>query len=201
MERSIDFYFDFISPYGFFASLQIEELAQKHGYTVNWRPYLIGVAVTKVMGLKPNMQTPLKAEYIMQDIRRIAEAMSINLNTSNVLGQHSRHAARAFYYLADRDIQAAKTFAAKVFDTLWVQGGDITDMATIESLLETVECDTPKALDWLQSDNSKERLQIEVESAIKKGVFGSPFFLAEGQSFWGADRLPMLENWIKTTSA
>jgi 2-hydroxychromene-2-carboxylate isomerase len=36
----IDFYFDFSSPYGYFASLRIDELAARYARTVNWRPYL-----------------------------------------------------------------------------------------------------------------------------------------------------------------
>ncbi|HKA43994.1 MAG TPA: DsbA family protein, partial [Burkholderiales bacterium] len=38
----IDFYFDFSSPYGYFASNKIDELAAKHGRTVIWRPILLG---------------------------------------------------------------------------------------------------------------------------------------------------------------
>lgn len=55
--RNIDFYFDFISPYAYFASTQIEAIALRHGYTVAWRPFRLGVTVTKVMGLKPLLET------------------------------------------------------------------------------------------------------------------------------------------------
>ena len=47
-----------------------------------------------------------------------------------------------------------------------------------------------------QSDDVKGKLKVNVEDAIAKGVFGSPFFIVDGESFWGADRLPMLEAWI-----
>ena len=36
MTAPIDFYFDFSSPYGYFASTRIDELAQKYGRGVLW---------------------------------------------------------------------------------------------------------------------------------------------------------------------
>lgn len=43
----------------------------------------------------------------------------------------------------------------------------------------------------------KERLRAETESAIARGVFGSPYFVVDGEPFFGVDRLPQLEKWLK----
>ena len=69
-EAPIDFYFDFISSYGYFASLRIEEIAARHGRTIEWHPMPLGVAVMKVMGLKPLLETPLKGAYVLNDVAR-----------------------------------------------------------------------------------------------------------------------------------
>jgi 2-hydroxychromene-2-carboxylate isomerase len=37
-----------------------------------------------------------------------------------------------------------------------------------------------------------------VENAMKAGVFGSPHFLVDGEPFWGVDRIPMLEEWLRS---
>jgi 2-hydroxychromene-2-carboxylate isomerase len=42
----------------------------------------------------------------------------------------------------------------------------------------------------------KERFKAEVDLALSRGVFGSPFFIVEGEPFWGVDRLPQLERWL-----
>ena len=44
----------------------------------------------------------------------------------------------------------------------------------------------------------KSALKSEVDQAIARGVFGSPFFIVDGEPFWGADRLTMLEEWLRT---
>ncbi|CAH2807052.1 MAG: 2-hydroxychromene-2-carboxylate isomerase [uncultured Paraburkholderia sp.] len=51
--HDVDFYFDFISPFGYFASLRIDALAANHARKVRWHPVLIGVTVMKIMGSKP----------------------------------------------------------------------------------------------------------------------------------------------------
>ena len=71
MDRSLEFYFDFLSPFGYLASLRVDELAQAHGYKARWRSMLLGVSVLKVMGMKPLPQTPLKGPYLRRDLATI----------------------------------------------------------------------------------------------------------------------------------
>jgi 2-hydroxychromene-2-carboxylate isomerase len=47
-----------------------------------------------------------------------------------------------------------------------------------------------------QTDDVKAKLKAAVDDAMAKGVFGSPFFVVDGEPFWGADRLPMMEKWL-----
>ena len=77
MREPVDFYFDFISPYAYIGSTQIEAIAARYGRTVNWRPVLIGVLVMKVMGLKPLPQTPLKGDYLRHDGTRVAQIFGV----------------------------------------------------------------------------------------------------------------------------
>ena len=69
--KPIDFYFDFSSPYGYFASQKIEALAEKHGRTVDWHPMLLGV-VFKQTGAAPLTEIPVKGPYSKRDFARSA---------------------------------------------------------------------------------------------------------------------------------
>ena len=44
----------------------------------------------------------------------------------------------------------------------------------------------------------KERLKRANEEAIAAGVFGAPYFVIDGEPFWGNDRKPQLEQWLST---
>ena len=67
----LDFYFDFSSPYGYLAAVQIEELAARHGRRVAWKPFLLG-AVYKKIGGQPLVGQPLKGDYSLRDMQRTA---------------------------------------------------------------------------------------------------------------------------------
>lgn len=84
MPQPIEFYFDFISPYGYLAATRIETLAGRYGRTVEWRPFLLGVTVMEVMGLKPIMQTPLKSDYAAVDLPRMARLLGAPLATPDM---------------------------------------------------------------------------------------------------------------------
>ena len=79
MPKPIDFYFDFLSPYAYFAATKIETLAARFDRRVSWHAFLLGVTVMQVMGLKPIMETPLKADYAEIDRPRMAKLLGLPL--------------------------------------------------------------------------------------------------------------------------
>ena len=124
--RRASWYFDFISPFGYLAATRIEAIAAQHGRTVTWRPFLLGVTVMQVMGIKPLMETPLKADYMVIDRPRMAKLLGVPLTIPDLDGVNSIAAGRAFYWLAERDEAAAKALARRLLERLWVEGKDIT---------------------------------------------------------------------------
>jgi 2-hydroxychromene-2-carboxylate isomerase len=63
---------------------------------------------------------------------------------------------------------------------------------------KSVGVDTAALSAALEDPTLKERGKKEVDAAIAAGVFGSPFFIVDGEPFWGVDRMPMMEAWIRT---
>ncbi|HSV45799.1 MAG TPA: DsbA family protein, partial [Ramlibacter sp.] len=39
----------------------------------------------------------------------------------------------------------------------------------------------------------KDRLRLANEQAVAAGVFGAPYFIVDGEPFWGNDRKPQIE--------
>jgi len=196
MSAPIEFYFDFISPYGYLGAAQIEALAARHGRTVDWKPFLLGVTVLKVMGLKPLMETPLKADYIRHDKPRLASLLGVPMTQPDMKGVTSVRAERAFLSLKQRDPELAKRFARRVFERLWQRGKDITAMEAVLEEATALGVDGAALRADIESPAGKARLEAAVQEAVDKGVFGAPFFIADGEPFWGSDRLWMLEHWL-----
>ena len=197
MANPIDFYFDFSSPYGYFASAKIDDLAAKHGRDVTWRPILLG-AVFKITGGQPLPTIPLKGSYSAHDLQRSARLfkMSFKMPTKFPIG--STAPARAFYWLNDRDPAAARKLALALFHAYFAEDRDISNPEVTGNVAARLGVDKVELAQALNEPAVKERLRSEVAAAIERGVFGSPYFIIDGEPFWGSDRLDQVERWLET---
>ncbi|MBK3778027.1 2-hydroxychromene-2-carboxylate isomerase [Azospirillum sp. YIM DDC1] len=197
MADPIDFYFDFASPYGYFASRRIEELAAAHGRTVIWRPILLG-AIFKVTGMKPNLQQPLRGEYLVHDVGRIARLTNAPFTYPDSAPANSVAASRAFYWLTDEHPEQAKLLARTLYHAHWGEGRDIGPAETVVEIAGTLGHDRAAVAAALQDQTVKDRLRAENDAAVDRGVFGSPFVIVDDEPFWGWDRLDMVDRWLST---
>ena len=69
--NSLEFFFDFSSPYSYFASLKVDPMAEKEGRSAVWKPVLIGAAF-KQTGGRPLADVPIKGDYARHDWERMA---------------------------------------------------------------------------------------------------------------------------------
>jgi 2-hydroxychromene-2-carboxylate isomerase len=197
MTSTIDFYFDFTSPYGYFASTRINALAAKYGRTVKWHPVLLG-AVFKKTGGVPLPSIPLKGEYALHDFERTARFHGIPYKLPAAFPVPTQLAARAMKWIGQTfgDAKAVE-FANAVYAAYFVDDANITDTDTVASIIATVGIKPDVVIDGANSALIKEHLKSDVEAAIARGVFGSPFVIADGEPFWGFDRFDQLEALLK----
>ena len=193
----IDFYFDFISGYGYFASLRIEALAARHGRSVDWHCMLLGVAVMKVMGLKPLLETPLKGDYVLRDAARYTRRHGLEMarQVSDPM-MDPRPAARAFCWVKRHRAGQEGAFAKAVFDRYWRLGRDLSATDELLALAGPLGLDEAALQRGIEGEESRTDLRDSVAAALARGVFGSPFVIADGEPFWGSDRLEMLDDWL-----
>jgi len=195
MADPIDFYFDFSSPYGYFMSEKIDALAAAHGRAVNWRPILLGV-VYKTTGAVPLPRLPLKGPYALRDIERSARFLGVPLQIPDTFPIPSQHAARAFYWLQDRDPALARDFARAAYRAYFVGGRDISQPEVVLDLAAGLAVARDELAAALESDEVKALLKTACSEAVAREVFGSPFVVIDGEPFWGVDRLPQIEHWL-----
>jgi 2-hydroxychromene-2-carboxylate isomerase len=197
MGAPIDFYFDYSSPYGYLASCRIEALAARHDREVIWHPILLG-AVFKVTGGQPLPTIPLKGEYVRRDTLRCARHYGIPLKIPSKFPVATQAPARATYWVWDRDPAQAKALAAALFRAYFVEDQDISSPEVTVQVAATVGLPGETLRAVLQAPAVKERLRVETDAALARGVFGSPFFIVDGEPFWGVDRMDQLERWLET---
>jgi len=193
----IEFWFDFSSPYGYIGAELIDAVAARHGRAVNWHPILLG-PVFKAVGTAPLIQMPIKGEYSKIDFARTARYHKVPFRLPEKFPVGTQVAARAYYLIADADPARARDFARRVYRAYFADGRDVADPAVVLAIATEAGVDAGALAEPLKGDAIKERVRVEVENAMKAGVFGSPYFVVDGEPFWGVDRLPMLEEWLRT---
>ena len=196
MGKSLDFYFDFSSPYGYLASTRIDSVAAAYGATVNWRPFLLG-AVFKLTNATPLTTVPMKGDYSRHDWERSARLYGVPFRMPAQFPFGTVTACRAFYHVQKSDPAGAVRLAKALYHAGLGEGRDICPVEAVGAIAEAAGFDAEDILTGIQSAAVKEQLKHEVEGAIARGVFGSPFFIVDGEGFWGNDRLDEVALWLE----
>lgn len=194
--KPIDFWFDFSSPYAYIANEWIDALAARHGRTVQRHAVLLGVLLPKA-DLKPLVQYPIKGEYARRDILRSARFERVPLSFPEVFPLPTQNAARVAWWLAETAGQSAvATWTRSVMRAYFTRGEIIQDAGVLRALATEAGLDADAAEAAWNAPQWKDRLRQANDDALKAGVFGAPFFVIDGEPFWGNDRKPQMEQWL-----
>jgi len=192
----IAFYFDFSSPYSYIASEWIEALAARHGRTVQWHAMLLG-ATFQVTEIRSPVSYPLKREYSLRDFERSARFAGVPLKMPAKFPIATQNAARVFWWLNDNEgAERAVAWARHGLRSLFARGVDLSDNAALRVLCTEFGLDADQAEAAWNDPQRKARLKAVNDAAITTGVFGAPFFVIDGEPFWGNDRRAQIERWL-----
>ncbi len=158
MPAPIDFYFEFASPYGYFASLRIDAIAAAYEREVTWRPIMLGAAL-KLTGGGPNMHLPLKGPYLLRDAPRFARLLDIPFQQPPVMPMNSLASSRAYWWLFDQDQDLAKGLAEAVYHAHWGEGRDMSTAEQVAEVAETLGLARQDLVTALQDPAVKARLK------------------------------------------
>ncbi|MGC1445020.1 MAG: 2-hydroxychromene-2-carboxylate isomerase [Xanthobacteraceae bacterium] len=194
---TLDFWFDFASTYSYPAALRIRALADEAQVAVNFRPFLLG-PIFKAQGFEtsPFNLFPAKGGYMWRDLERICADLALPFLRPDPFPQNSLLAARVA--LVGLNKLWGEEFCLEVFRSQFGEGSRIDDAAAITKILARLEIAPESVLAAAQSDHNKMHLRNQIEEAQRRGIFGAPTFItADGELFWGNDRLERALAWAK----
>jgi 2-hydroxychromene-2-carboxylate isomerase len=193
----IDFYFDLSSPYGFLGAQKIGPVAARHGREVSWHPVLLGVLFNHT-GTGPLTQIPLKGEYSKRDFARSARFHGLPaFRMPTRFPIPTQVPARLLVWLTRTAPERVAPAALALFRAYFEQDIDISLPEHAVAAVTPLGVDAQAARAAIEDPAVKDALKNAMEEAIARGVFGSPFFIVDGEPFWGVDRIPMLEEWVR----
>ena len=196
---SIDVYYDYRSPYAYFTSKDLPAVAKRTPFEAVWRPVSIHILLNLQIGRDPwtpyeDPLPPIKRRYLLQDVMRGAEQRGLPIQTPASL--NSLGALDATLKLQGSTVEPA--FRDRVFRALWEEQKDISKPAVLEAIAADLGEEARQAVrsaKFGQPENGEALRGLETCSleAFNQGVFGVPSFVLDGEVFFGADRLDVLE--------
>ena len=195
MPQPVQFHFDFSSPYGYLAAQKIEPLAAKYGRAVDWRPMLLGVAF-KVAGTQPLTSIPLKGEYTRRDLPRSARFHGVEFHMPSKFPIATQAPARIVLWRRELDPGGCAALVGALYRAYFVDDHDISNPDVAADVAARAGASREGARAAIDDPAVKDALKREVDAAIAKGVFGSPFVFVDDEPFWGLDRFDQIERWL-----
>jgi len=191
----LDFWYEFASTYSYLAAMRIEPMAKAAGVELAWRPFLLG-PIFKAQGMEtsPFNLYPLKGKYMWRDMERWCELLKLpKFTPPKSFPAHALLASRVALALDDA---ARPDFTRAVYRAEFAEGKDIADPATMHEILKKLGRDPAATMAKSGEPPVKDKLRANTDEAAKRGIFGAPNFVAaDGELFWGNDRLEQALAW------
>jgi 2-hydroxychromene-2-carboxylate isomerase len=194
-DATVDFWFDFSSPFAYLGSTQIESICARHGATLRWRPMLLG-ALFKEVGA-PNV--PLLA--MSENKRRyLGRELDYWASWWQVPFAFTRHfPLRTILPLRLALVAAAQPAPVihALYRAAWADNADVGSDAAAAEVLKAAGLD-PALIAGTQDPAIKKQLADDTAAAGAAGVFGAPTTIIQrpGEApllFWGQDRLTLVD--------
>ncbi len=190
MSRTLEFYFDYGSPYSYLADTQVEAITRRTGTALARKPMLLG-GVFKATGNSSPAEQPAKAKWSAFDMPMWAHYYGVPFRRNphfpvNTLALMRGAAAAQLDGVFDR-------YHPAVFKAMWVEGRNLNDAKEVAAVLTAAGLDAARFANRIQEQDVKDRLKATTEEAVARGAFGAPTSFVDDQMFFGNDRLAFVE--------
>ena len=198
MTQTIDFFFDIGSPYSYLAATQIPGLSERTGASVRWRPFLLG-GVFRETGNNMPASVPAKARWMLSDMKLWSAHYDVpfQMSTHSPLNTlQTQRALIATENIHDHDKMVSLTMA--LYQAYWVNNVAVSEPDAIRQCATTCALDAEAILAGCADPTVKKTLIEVTAEAVKRGAFGAPAFFVGEQLFWGQDRIPLIESFLRS---
>jgi len=185
MIKSIDFYFDFISPYSYLAHKKIKNLKEKKNIIFNYKPILVG-GLHNLQGITSPAFIKSKLKHMISDCDLIAKKNKSTFIWNSKFPINSLNIMRGYLFIND---ETKDLYLNVIFDAYWKDDLDTSNEKILETLIKKCKINSNTFFDGIKDPKIKDRLKDVTQEAHDNEIFGAPSFVVNNKVFWGQDRL------------
>ena len=185
MNKFIDFYFDFISPYSYLAHKRIRKIQKEEKIKFIYKPILLG-GLHNLAGITAPALIKSKKRFLIDDCEMVAKKFKIDFKFNEKFPINSLSLMRGMLTIND-DIK--DLFIDRFFDAYWFLNSDLENKEIVGKILKKINDDPVIFYENIIKQETKENLKNITQQAFDKKIFGAPTFIVNNKIFWGQDRL------------
>lgn len=194
----IDYYFSFVSLWSYIGSQAFEQLVQRHGIEVVYKPVDLHEIFRAGGGLPVTQRSPQRQAYRFVEMQRWRDLRAIPLVLKPKHHPANPEVGHRMLLAALAGKEDVARFVHNALKVLWVDDLNIEDPDVMVAVAHKSGLDGKRLLQ--EADAAVYHLQATrlTQEAVSQQVFGTPFYVYRDEPFWGQDRLDMLEAVITT---
>jgi len=195
----IDYFMITLSPFCYLAGDELEQIAEKHGATIAYKPVNLLQIFAATGGIVPADRHPARQAYRMQELTRVAKAKGLPINLKPAF--FPSNPVPSCYSVINAQNSGGGDVAGLCQSFLracWAEEKDVAEDKVLRACLTENGFDPDLVNSGLLSGAVV--FERNTEEAIKKGVFGAPTYVVGDQIFWGQDRLSYLDEYLAEQS-
>ncbi len=186
MTKSIEFYFDFSSPYAYLGFKEIKKYEKKYPFQIKYMPIFLG-GLHNSADITPAAFNKIKSKYMIQDTKLVANKKNIKFSFNSYFPIKTVNFMRGAIIAKDDNYE--KIYVEKIFDSIWRDGLNMNDNIIINKVLKNLDLNPSIFFGKVSDIKIKDKLKKLTNDALKKGIFGAPTYYVNRKIFFGQDRL------------
>ncbi len=186
MTKSIEFYFDFSSPYAYLGFKEIKKYEKKYPFQIKYMPIFLG-GLHNSAGITPAAFNKIKSKHMIQDTKLVANKKNIKFSFNSYFPIKTVNFMRGAIIAKDDNYE--KIYVEKIFDSIWRDGLNMNDNIIINKVLKNLDLNPSIFFGKVSDIKIKDKLKKLTNDALKKGIFGAPTYYVNRKIFFGQDRL------------
>ncbi len=191
MNKSVKFYFDFISPYSYLAWSQLRDVTQPTNVLFEPIPISVGALMREVGNRPTSIECAAKAAYSMQDLTRWAKRLRVPIAPNpHMMTMDTRPMLMGA--ISAQNLGVMSEYIAVVFEGMWRNASPFDKPEVLLKAIENVP-QAQKLVVAAYDGSLREALKANTAQAVADGAFGVPSFVYKGKLFFGNDRMMFLE--------
>lgn len=195
MTKVCEYYFAPQSPWSYLGHERLIALARQYDVHIEMKPVDLPKLFSVSGGLPLAKRPPQRQAYRLLELKRWSEHLNLPLNPQPkffpVSGEPSAKLIIATKFAHGTD--AALDLTSAVMRALWAEDKNIMDADTLIALANAAGHDGAALFKSSETAAVQNEYEQFTSDAMAASVFGAPWYVVDGEAYWGQDRLDFVE--------